>query len=268
MFPQFLFVLYFALVFVSAYFNYFTSSLKEEAAIDADYLVCSSTVESEKEITAFDDMILAFVILLYVFGWYFYIHCWSLVCAFPELIFLFYLFPCLYFIIFGIPTILAYIFGIQFLVYLRGVSSSPSLAAELMFDYIGVVVFYVRILIQGVRLVLMLLTLASLNELIMHWSIPQKALICPEYFWEELSKVSLTLSSLSYFFLCVLPGQIVYLIFEVGHTYFLCSIQFVAFFAIVFWLYLFFYTMFISEKQEDYLSYLRKKYTSSSNSQV
>jgi hypothetical protein len=182
MFPQFLFVLYFGLVFISMYFNYFTSALKEEATVDADYLVGSSTVESEKEITAFDDMILAFVILLYIFGWYFYIHCWSLVSAFPEIIFLFYLFPCLYFIIFGIPTILAYVFGIQFLVYLRGVSSSPSLAAELMFDYIGVVVFYVRILIQGVRLVLMLLTLASLNELIMQWSIPQKAQICPEYF--------------------------------------------------------------------------------------
>jgi hypothetical protein len=68
MFPQFFFCVYFALIFISFYFNYFSSSTKEEATIDADYLVCSSTVEAEKEITAFDDMILTFVILVYLFG--------------------------------------------------------------------------------------------------------------------------------------------------------------------------------------------------------
>ena len=41
---------------------------KIEALIDNDYLINSMTVESEKEITAFDDMILATIILIYVFG--------------------------------------------------------------------------------------------------------------------------------------------------------------------------------------------------------
>jgi uncharacterized membrane protein len=62
------------------------------------------TVESEIEITAFDDMILAVIVLIYVFGWYFYVHCWSLISSLPEIGFLFYLFPGLYFIILGIPT--------------------------------------------------------------------------------------------------------------------------------------------------------------------
>jgi hypothetical protein len=68
MFPQFLFVLYFVLIFISFYFNYFSTSSKEEAFIDSDYLISSTTVEAEKEITAFDDMILGFVVLLYIFG--------------------------------------------------------------------------------------------------------------------------------------------------------------------------------------------------------
>jgi len=182
MLPQFIFLLYFVFIFISFYFNYFSSLSKEESLVDADYLICSSIVESEKEITAFDDMILGFVVLIYIFGWYFYIHCWSIISIFPEIAFLFYLFPSLYFIIFGIPTLLAYNFGIYFLAYLRGVGDSPVLIFELMYDYIAVIIFYTRITVQGVRLVLMLGTFASLNEFILNFSFPQKSFICPEYF--------------------------------------------------------------------------------------
>ena len=180
--PQFLIILYFTLIFISFYFTYFSTYTKEESTIDADYLICSATVEAEKEITAFDDMILGFVVLIYIFGWYFYIHCWSLVSSLPEIAFLFYLFPGLYFIIFGIPTSLAYNFGIYFLAYLRGVGASPVLTFELMYDYIAVIIFYTRILVQGVRLVLMLFTFASLNEFMLFFTFPQKSFVCPEHF--------------------------------------------------------------------------------------
>jgi hypothetical protein len=182
MFPQFLFILYFTLIFIKSCFNYFSTSTKEEATIDADYLVCSTTVESEKEITAFDDMILGFVILIYVFGWYFYIHCWSLISVFPEIAFLFYLFPGFYFVIFGIPTLLIYNFGIYFLVYLKGVAATPIFSYELLMDYVAVIIFYTRILVQAVRFLLMTGVLASLNDLILLYSFPQKSFICPEFF--------------------------------------------------------------------------------------
>ena len=68
MIPQFFFLVYSSLIFISFYFNYFISPTKEEALIDNDYLINSMTVESEKEITAFDDMILATIILIYIFG--------------------------------------------------------------------------------------------------------------------------------------------------------------------------------------------------------
>jgi hypothetical protein len=68
MIPQFFFIVYSALIFISFYFNYFLTPTKEEALIDNDYLINSMTVELEKEITAFDDMILATIILIYIFG--------------------------------------------------------------------------------------------------------------------------------------------------------------------------------------------------------
>jgi len=93
LFPQFLFIIYLSLIFLTFYFSYFSTSTKEESTIDNDYLISSLTIEAEKEITAFDDMILGGIVLIYIFGWYFYIHCWSIISALPEIAFLFYLFP-------------------------------------------------------------------------------------------------------------------------------------------------------------------------------
>jgi hypothetical protein len=140
------------------------------------------TVEAEKEISAFDDMILAAIILMYIFGWYFYVHCWSIISALPEIGFLFYLFPGLYFIILGMPTAILYDCGIYFVTYLRGVGKTYVITVETVFDYIQVLIFYTRIMVQGVRLVMMLGVFAGCHEFVMFFSIPQKAFISSEYF--------------------------------------------------------------------------------------
>jgi len=98
----------------------------------------------------------------------------------PELILVFYLFPGLYYIIIGIPTFLLYDFGIFFLAYLGGVRNSPVLVVELMFDYINVIIFYTRILVQGVRLVLMIGTYASMHDLVLYFSFGQKMFLGAE----------------------------------------------------------------------------------------
>jgi hypothetical protein len=260
MIPQFFFLVYSALIFISFYFNYFLTPTKEESLIDNDYLINIMTVEEEKEITAFDDMILAVIILIYTFGWYFYVHCWSIISSLPEIGFLFYLFPGLYFIILGMPTAILYDFGIYFVAYLKGVGGGSIFTVELINDYIQVLIFYTRIMVQGVRLVMMLGLFAGCHEFVMFFTIPQKSFIASEYFWEEFNNTPLTLSGFSYFFLSVLPGKFLDWIHEVLHTYFVISVQFGAFFAIIFWLVLFLYTMFVSEKQEDYFSHLRLKY--------
>lgn len=263
LFPQFIFLIFLATIFVVFYFSFYLSYTKEENTIDTDYLVSNSVVEAEKEISSFDDMILAFIVLFYVFGWYFYIHCWSILSMMPELILVFYLFPGLYYIIVGIPTFLIYDFGIFFLAYLRGVGKSATSITEAMFDYIGVIIFYTRILVQGIRLVLMLFTYASMHDLVMLFSFNQKMFLGSETFWEELNTLQITLDSLSYFFLFTLPSRFLYWIYEILHTFFVVTIQFAAFFAIVFWLFLFLYTFFVIEKQENYFTekrLFRKKY--------
>lgn len=252
LFPQFLFIIFLSVIFIIFYFSFFISFNKEENTIDFDYLISNSTVEAEKEISSFDDMILAFIVLFYVFGWYFYIHCWSILSIMPELVLVFYLFPGLYYIIIGIPTFLIYDFGIYFLAYLKGVGNSSLSFIEIMFDYIAVTIFYTRILVQGIRLVLMLFTYASMHDFVMLFSFNQKMFLGSENFWEELNNVSITLDSLSYFFLFVLPSRLFYWIYEILHTFFVVTVQFAAFFAIVFWLFLFLYTFFVIEKQENY----------------
>jgi len=172
--PQLIFLIFLAAIFISFYFSYFSTATNEESTVDSDYLVSSLTVEAEKEISSFDDMILGFIILIYVFGWYFYIHFWSVLSMMPELILVFYLFPGLFYIIIGIPTFLIYDFGIFFLAYMGGVAAGSVLAIALMFDYISVIIFYVRILVQSVRLVLMLGTYAGMHDVVLYFSFSQK----------------------------------------------------------------------------------------------
>ncbi len=84
----------------------------------------------------------------------------------PELMLLLYVLPGLYFIIIMIPFCLLFDFGGLFLVYLRGVGATPLILYELMFDYIALLIFGVRILVQGVRIVLMIFTYASMHDLV------------------------------------------------------------------------------------------------------
>ena len=157
-----------------------------------------------------DDIILTFIILFYTFGWYFYIHCWSILNILPELIFIFYLFPLLYFIIIGIPTFLIYDFGIFFLVYLKGVGSSKILVFELLFDYIAVIIFFTRIIVQGVRLVLMLFTYISMHDLVLYFSFNQKIFLNYENIWEEFNSFNFSFDSLSYLLLFSIPCRFIY----------------------------------------------------------
>jgi hypothetical protein len=153
--------------FITIYFSYFTTPVKEEVTVDYDYMSASATVEAEKEITGFDDILMGLVIVLYLIGWYFYVHCWTLVTNLPELMLLFYLLPGLFFLIIFVPINLIYDFGGLFLAYLRGVGATPLILYELMFDYIAVLIFGVRILVQGVRIILMIFTYASMHDLVM-----------------------------------------------------------------------------------------------------
>ena len=258
LFPQLLFICYIIFFFVSFYFSFYSSSSKEESTIDSDYLSASITVESEKEIGSLDDILMPIIIIIYTFGWYFYLYCWNLFCCIPEIVLVFFFFPLLYYTILNTPTFLLYDFGILYNCYLRGIAPTPTMLFELMYDYIAVIAFYVRILTQGVRLALMFFTYASMHDYILFMDYSHKYLTGNESIWEEISNISVSSSSITYFFLGVLPGHLLYWVYEVFHTFFVVTGQLVAYFAMIFWLFLFLFTFFVLEKQESYFEERRR----------
>jgi hypothetical protein len=80
------------------------------------------------------------------------------------------------------PTAILYDCGVYFVTYLRGAGKSSVFTVELVDDYIQVLIFYTRIAVQGVRLIMMLGVFASCHEFVMFFTIPQKAFISSEYF--------------------------------------------------------------------------------------
>jgi len=105
---------------------------------------------------------------------------------------------------------LSYDFGIFFLAYLRGVAPSPVLIMELMYDYIAFLAFYIRLLVQGVRLVLIVFTYASLHDYVIFFMFDQTILLGNESIMECLNKNSFSVKGFSYVFFFILPGKIFY----------------------------------------------------------
>lgn len=166
----------------------------------------------------------------------------------------YYLFPLLFYIVLLVPTFLLFDFGVYFSAYLRGGSSTPSFAMELLYDYIAIAAFYVRLIVQGVRLLLMAFVYGSLNEFILNMQLNLFLAPMQELIFEEYYATGVFFKTTSYYLLIKLPAIFIYWLYEFFHTVFVLSVQFIAFFAMVFWLFMFLYTMFYYEPQENYFS--------------
>jgi len=255
--PHFLVLFTFCLLFLVMFFSYYNSSTREENTIDHDFLIANATVESEEEIGSLDDMLLSVIFISFIFLWYFYINVWNLFSFLPEFILTFYLFPFLYYTIMCIPAFLAYDFGLYFVAYLRGVGAAPVMFVELFYDYIAFSAFYIRLIVQNVRIILMLFTFASFHEAVITHGIQKEWIIGNESFFDDLSNSVKTPQGLTYFLIFKLSGHVIYFFYELFHTLFVVTAQFIAFFAMVFWLFLFLYTMFVTELQEKFFGYKR-----------
>ena len=251
-------------IFLIIYFSYYNSFFKENTTISSDYLNASTLVESEKEISSLDDIILSIIIIFYIFGWFFYIHAFTLLGQYPELMLVFYLIPFLVFLIMGVPSFLLIDFGIYFLVFLRGCGSYTSIFAELMYDYINIGSFYVRLCVQWVRLLLMYLTFIVMHDTIVFCHFNENFFIFfSEFIWDEVSNIYVTFNSVFYLLFDFVYSVIFRLLFELVHTLFVCTAQLIAFFAIVFWFFFFLYTFFVSIKFENYFS--KKRFSKNKN---
>jgi len=127
----------------------------------------------------------------------------------PELTLVFFFFPLLYYTICNTPTFLLYDFGICYTAYLKGVAPTPTMVYELMYDYIAVIAFYVRVLTQGVRLAFMFGTYALMHDFVLYTHYTHQFMVGNESIWEDISNVSASVSSVTYFLLGVLPGHMI-----------------------------------------------------------
>jgi len=120
------------------------------------------------------------------------------------------LFPLLYFLILFIPFSLLYDYGSYFLTYLNGVGKSFLLIIELVFDYIAISIFFLRLTVQNVRLAFMLFTFIELHELILNTSYDKNLLIANDSSQNDLNNngADTSVSFDSNFLLITLPLKI------------------------------------------------------------
>lgn len=245
--------------FVTLLFSFYGNQNNEENIIDNDYLNNSLLVESEKEITSIDDYLVLLFTVAYVFGFYFYLYSFISILNQSNILIVYYSICIMFIFILGMPTLLLYDLGIYFLVYLKGSGKSSQSLQEVIYDYIACIVFYTRIFAQWIRLVLMFVTYISLSHYVIEFELTNNTLILNENNFQYINDLNYYNSSITYYILTVLPGKFFYWCYEILHTLFLVTSQFIAFFAIVFWLILFLYTFFIIEKHENFFFYKRKQ---------
>jgi hypothetical protein len=255
--PHILFFWLFAFYFFYVFFSYYSSSSKEETLIDHDFLIANVTVESEEEIAAVDDLLFGSCLLVFIFFWYFYANVYFAFLDVGEAALVVYLFPFLFYTILFVPASLAIDFGLYFVCYLRGVGKAPISLVEVMYDYIGFAAFYIRLLVQNVRLILMMFTFASFHEIVQialwdkHW------IMGDESFLDDLTTAVSSPSGFCYVLVFKLSGHLMYFLYELIHLLFVVTAQIIAFNAMVFWLFLFLYTMFSTEIHERFFKIKR-----------
>lgn len=255
--PNLLVLLSIMTLFVIAYFSFYSSAVKEESLIDADYLTISGIYESEKEITAFDDIILMVSAIVLLFFWFFGANVLASASLVNSMKVLWVLVPLLYYFIGFFPTVLLWDYGVYFLVYLRGCGGSKVFFIEFFYDFLALLVYYIRLVVQNVRLVLCIVTFINMHDLVLHLNFNSNSLLASEDIIATFVNDDYSLNS-SYFAFINFPKFGIEALFELFHTLFILVLQSIAFFAIVFWLFLFFYTTFILGKIENYFTQKRQ----------
>jgi len=255
------YVMYLAILLAVYYVVIFYTSLgqslhKDEASIDIEYLTLCSLAEAEKEVGSADDMIFFIINLVYLFGWFFGMYYYFIASRLPELVIFMYSIPGIFYIALSIPTYLTYDYGILYGAYLRGAGNTASLVYELGYDYIAIAVFYIRLALQSIRLVIMIVTYASFHDYILFYNVRTSAFSNASTAFA--SNASYSFVQTAFYYLTVsIPGAMLYFAYEILHLFFVLTSQTISFFAIIFWLFLFLYTFFFMSKVEAY--FLKKR---------
>lgn len=254
---QIIFIFFIVAIFITFFFSFFSRN-KEEWQDDINHSVSNLSVEAEKELGAIDDIVYLFCCALFIFTVYFGFFLNFFNVNLMENSFFVSLWPIFILVILFIPLNLLFDFGLFFLVYLRGSAKTSSIIFEWIYDWMGIIAFFTRIVVQFVRQILILVVYLIMHDTVVLQIIPSELFLMNDNFWSELTSIQPTFNSISYFFFIAFPMRVLYWIYEVLHTFFVATGQFAAFFTIVFWLFLLLYTSFIFLKYEHHFDNLNK----------
>jgi cbb3-type cytochrome oxidase subunit 3 len=104
----------------------------------------------------------------------------------------------------------------------------------------------------------MFVVYCMMHDTVMLQNYSQKNFLVGDSFWEELMSVQPNGTSMFFFLFATFPLRLFYWCYECMHTFFVVTVQFSAFFTIVFWLFLLFYTFFVYEKYEHHFNNITK----------
>ena len=86
----------------------------------------------------------------------------------------------------------------------------------------------------------MYLTFVIMHDTLAFFLFPENMFLgSMDYLWEDSSNLLVSAVSITYTFVISLYSSLFRLLFELAHTIFVCTAQFIAFFAISFWFFLF-----------------------------
>lgn len=155
---------YVLFVFIGLFFSFFSSSSKEEGAADTEFALVNLSIEAEKELFPAEDAKYLVIMFVAVFGAYFGLLAFAFGPGANISIFFTGFLPFLVGTVLMVPGNLLFDFGLLFLLYLRGSSNTNSFFFELVYDYIGVIAFFTRLVVQFVRMVLMFVVYCMMHD--------------------------------------------------------------------------------------------------------
>lgn len=246
------------LVAIVCFFFSFFNSGKEEWQQDVDYSFNNLFLESEKELGAIDDYIYLVFLSLFIFGFYFcfFINFFNNSVTVNLTIFIFC--PLFFVTILFIPLNLLIDFGLFFLIFLRGSSKTSNLLFEWLYDWMGLIAFFTRILVQFVRQILILVVYLLMQDTVILQTVEYDIVASTENFWKFIVNIPTTADNISYFLIFEIFSRIAYWLYELFHTFFVATGQIAAFIVIVFWLFLLLYTSFVNLKYEHHFNSLSR----------
>lgn len=250
-------MMYYTIIFLAymawvALVYFITSSFRDENEVDTSVSSSQFLVECEKEITNLDDMFVPTLLFCFIYGWFFLASFFTFFIMNSWASTIFFALPLLLLTVIGMPMNIIYDYGLMFAAYLRGAGATTILALELMYDCLATMIMFVRLCVQNIRFFLMFFAFVELFELIYNSGLVKWETLESEedYYQGVLSR--LETDGLLYGLVAEFPTFLFRYLYQFGHLLFTLVSHFIAYLALVFWLFSFLYTCFIDERFEAY----------------